>query len=44
MKVLVVADGSRGDVQPMTVLAAQLQREGRPAIKHEFRDRSQLVP
>ncbi|HEX2675905.1 MAG TPA: glycosyltransferase [Polyangiales bacterium] len=28
MRVLVVADGSRGDVQPMTVLAQQLQREG----------------
>ena len=28
MRVLVVADGTRGDVQPMTVLAQQLQREG----------------
>jgi vancomycin aglycone glucosyltransferase len=28
MRVLVVADGTRGDVQPMTVLALQLLREG----------------
>jgi vancomycin aglycone glucosyltransferase len=28
MRVLVVADGTRGDVQPMTVIAQQLQREG----------------
>jgi vancomycin aglycone glucosyltransferase len=28
MRVLVVADGSRGDVQPMSVLAAQLASEG----------------
>lgn len=28
MRVLVIADGTRGDVQPMTVLAQQLQREG----------------
>jgi vancomycin aglycone glucosyltransferase len=28
MRVLIVADGTRGDVQPMTVLAQQLQREG----------------
>jgi UDP:flavonoid glycosyltransferase YjiC (YdhE family) len=28
MRVLVVADGSRGDVQPMAVLASALQREG----------------
>ena len=28
MRVLIVADGTRGDVQPMTVLALQLLREG----------------
>ena len=28
MRVLVVADGTRGDVQPMTVIAQQLLREG----------------